>query len=460
MTSDDQHFLDLLSTIPTDVKRTSLQLADSIDRHFEAVAVMIREALSSSDWLPESTRPSPPRIPAPPPPPIGYYGHVQDWLLRNKALATLALMSLGYVGFFMYRRRRAYGRKRRARRASNGARREVVVIAGSPNDPITRTLSLDLERRGFIVYVVVSTVEEEQMVRNESRVDIRPLNVDIVDPMNAIERFNHILLSPQHAFPGAPPHNLNLAGVIIIPDTTYPSGPIETSSPALWSDLLNARVLSTIVTTQAFLRTICEFKARVLMLTPAIIPALSPPFHAPESTIVAALTAFTSSLASELATMGNSVIHFKLGAFDCGAVGGRHHLQHSPINATRADILTWPAAARAAYARNFVVQAQRAGMRGHLYSGNSIGGPRGSHLRELHNSVFDALTAKKPKRVWRVGGGSLVYDIVGRWVPAGIVGWMLGIRRVSGGGEDAILGEDGLNGPDVPAQSVEWEKVC
>jgi Fungal family of unknown function (DUF1776) len=194
------------------------------------------------------------------------------------------------------------------------------------------------------------------------------------------------------------------------------------------------------------------------MLTPAIIPALSPPFHAPESTIVAALTAFTSSLTSELATIGISVVHFKLGAFDYGAAGGRH-LQQSPSSATRADVLAWSAAARAAYARNFVAQAQRAGIRGYLCSSSSIGGPRGGHLRELHNSVFDALTAKKPTRVWRVGSGSLVYDIVGRWVPAGIVGWMLGIRRVNRGGEDAGSGEDGPNGPDVPAQSVEWEKV-
>jgi hypothetical protein len=247
--------------------------------------------------------------------------------------------------------------------------------------------------------------------------------------------------------------------VIIIPDVTYPSGPIETTSPALWSDLLNARVLSTIATTQAFLRTICEFKARVLMLTPAIIPALSPPFHAPESTIVAALAAFTSSLAGELATMGISVMHFKLGAFDCGAVGGRHHLHHPPSNATRADVLAWSATARAAYARNFVAQAQRAGNRSCLFGGSSMGGPRGSHLRELHNSVFSALTVEKPQRVWRVGSGSLVYDIVGQWAPAGIVGWMLGIRRVNGGAEDAISGEDGLNGSDIPVQSVEWEKV-
>ncbi|KAH0544463.1 hypothetical protein FGG08_001360 [Glutinoglossum americanum] len=460
MTSDDQHFLDLLSTIPTDVKRTSLQLADSIDRHFESVAVMIREVLSSSDWLPESARPlPPPRVPAPPSPPLGYYERVQDWALRNKSLTAIALISLGATGYLIYRRRKTYGRKRRARRASNGARREVVVISGSPNDPITRTLSLDLERRGFIVYVVVGTVEEEQIVHNESRVDIRPLNVDVTDPTSAIEHFSRILLSPQHAFPGAPPHNLNLAGVIVIPDITYPSGPIETTSPAVWSDLLNVRILSTIATTQAFLRTICEFKARVLMLTPAAIPALSPPFHAPESTIVAALSAFTSCLASELATMGIPVAHFKLGAFDCGAVGGRHHLQQSPSNATRADVLAWSATARAAYARNFVAQAQRAGSRSCLLSGGGEGAPRGSPLRELHNAVFDALTVKKPQRVWRVGSGSLVYDIVGRWAPAGIVGWMLGIRRVNGVGDDAMLGEDGWNGSGVTAQSAEWEKV-
>jgi hypothetical protein len=157
--------------------------------------------------------------------------------------------------------------------------------------------------------------------------------------------------------------------------------------------------------------------------------------------------------------MGIPVAHFKLGAFDCGAINGRHHLQQSPSNATRADVLAWSATARAAYARNFVAQAQRAGNRGCLFGGSSAGGPRGSHLRELHNAVFDALTTKKPQRVWRIGSGSLVYDIVGRWVPSGIVGWMLGIRRVNGGGDDSMLGEDGPNGLEITAQSVEWEKV-
>ena len=53
------------------------------------------------------------------------------------------------------------------------------MIVGPPTAPLTRSLALDLERRGFIVYIVVNAVEEEQLVHDESRVDIRPLLLDI-----------------------------------------------------------------------------------------------------------------------------------------------------------------------------------------------------------------------------------------------------------------------------------------
>jgi len=46
---------------------------------------------------------------------------------------------------------------------------------------MTRSISLDLERRGFIVYIVCNTIEEEVLVQNESRSDIKPLMIDIVD---------------------------------------------------------------------------------------------------------------------------------------------------------------------------------------------------------------------------------------------------------------------------------------
>ena len=54
-----------------------------------------------------------------------------------------------------------------------------VVIIGPPAAPLIRSLALDLERRGFIVYIVVNALEDEQLVHDESRVDIRPLLLDI-----------------------------------------------------------------------------------------------------------------------------------------------------------------------------------------------------------------------------------------------------------------------------------------
>jgi hypothetical protein len=181
MSADDQTFLDTLSAVPNDVKRFSSDIADYVDRHIEKVANALRESLSSSQWIPESARPKPP--PKPPIPstivPVSAYSHAQDWVQKHKVLTGTFVIGIGAAIFFAYKRRKVYCRKRRAKRASNGARLEVVVIAGAPNEPVTRSLALDLERRGFIVFVVCNDVDEEVIVQNEARSDIRPLTVDI-----------------------------------------------------------------------------------------------------------------------------------------------------------------------------------------------------------------------------------------------------------------------------------------
>lgn len=74
-----------------------------------------------------------------------------------------------------------------------------AVVAGSPSSPITKSIVLDLERRGFIVYVITQTTEEEQAVQNEGRVDIRPLHLDIVDvgsPLHERMTFAQSLTEP------------------------------------------------------------------------------------------------------------------------------------------------------------------------------------------------------------------------------------------------------------------------
>ena len=70
-------------------------------------------------------------------------------------------------------------RRRKARRATSGAKTEVVVLAGSPYAQITKSVALDLEKRGFLVYIPVSTLEEESAVAELRITNIHALNFDI-----------------------------------------------------------------------------------------------------------------------------------------------------------------------------------------------------------------------------------------------------------------------------------------
>lgn len=65
-------------------------------------------------------------------------------------------------------------------------------------------------------------------------------------------------------------------------------------------------------------------------------------------------------------------------------------------------------------------------------SKSSLG--KGTPLRELNNAVFDAVVRGRGGVV-RVGMGSGLYGFVGRWVPSGLVAWMMGVRSVEGGSE-------------------------
>lgn len=118
-------------------------------------------------------------------------------------------------------------------------------------------------------------------------------------------------------------------------------------------------------------------------------------------------------------------------------------------------MLSWSSAVRATYAKNFVAQSTNSlTARGCINTANGGGVVKGSSLRELHKAVFDALTVKKPAKVWHVGSGSFLYEVVGNWVPAGMVGWMTGLRN-SGVVKEEMGGDESA----APEGSVEWEKV-
>ena len=94
-------------------------------------------------------------------------------------------------------------------------------------------------------------------------------------------------------------------------------------------------------------------------------------------------------------------------------------------------MLGWPEGTRQAYGKNYLSVVER---------GPSGAGSKGSPLRELHNAIIDAMAVGRGGTV-RVGMGSVLYDFVGVWVPRGLVGWMMGIRKVSWP-ETVIFGSD------------------
>ncbi len=187
-----------------------------------------------------------------------------------------------------------------------------------------------------------------------------------------------------------------------------------------------------------------------------------------------ALSAFTEVLTGELRPLAIPVTHIQLGSFDFAgftpAGGGNSSGKAStaPRQLGSAETLAWPEAARHAYGRNFVVQS------GSAISAGRIRGMRGSSLRDLHNAVFDVLDGSNSSGVVRIGLGADLYGFVGRWVPRGLVAWMMGIRKVdelaawqpspifgssaSRSGSESGDGQDFVAVPDVGDVSNVWKE--
>ena len=167
--------------------------SENIEAHFESVARSLQDTFHQTPWLPDAMKPQarPPSRNMPiPKAPMGYYGMSKEWISEHRAVSAAVVAFIGTGVFIIWRRRRSDRAKRRAKRAKNGARTEVVVLAGSPHSPLTKSLSLDLERRGFVVYIPVSSLSEEQVVHSFSRADVKSLSLDITSVRRFTPRFS------------------------------------------------------------------------------------------------------------------------------------------------------------------------------------------------------------------------------------------------------------------------------
>ncbi|KAJ5115243.1 hypothetical protein NUU61_001002 [Penicillium alfredii] len=458
MTSDDQFFFDYLASIPHDVRRYSLEVADSIDRQVDHAATVIRNTLSEQTWLPPTIRPST-RASQSMRASQGLTDRVQNWMSRNRAwtAAMLAFVGTGFV--LIYGSKKLNGKRRKARKAGNGARKEIVVVAGSPHEPMTRVIASDLERRGYIVYVTVSSADEEHIVQSEHRTDIKALWLDLTTTSSSpseihpsLHEIRSLITQPQYPVAGVPPHTCQLSGLVILPSPNYAAGPVATIPPSSWADTVNTRLLSPILIAQLFLPllTLRSTSSSIVFTYPSISSSLSAPFAGPEVATTRAISGFATSLRQELRLLQNGnvdVVELRLGNIDLGPA---YRNAQNQIAGT--EVLAWSAQQRALYGSQYLSSIEQ---RPVASAGPSI--VRGSPVRSLHYAVLDALepaprdlfgrkTPKKP--VMYVGRGAWSYSVIGAWVPSGLVGLIMGYR--SGGM---------MESPSGSSSETSWERV-
>lgn len=357
----------------------------------------------------------------------GIFSPITDWVSRHKFLATmLAAAAAGGTLYYLYKLNvgdisgpdflRVY-RKRLAKKAPNGGRFQVVVIAGSPTEPLTRSIAADLSRRGFIIYWTTTSEEEEGLVLAQNSDDIRPLPIrshDIRSVRKSIKALANVLNVPAAAFPGAVPHMLTLAGVIVIPDLYYPSGPVECIRLDTWSDLLNSKLLGPVfLLSNGLLDLVRSHQSRVLLVSPSIMGSLNPGYNAAEGMVTSALQSLAQSISRELAPQGIPFVHVRMGTFNLSAGAIQHERQVQ--NAVRADILTWPENLRSLYSRPYQALSEL----------TTRARKMGSSIRILHHTIFDALMARHPSRVYYAGKGAFLYHFLPKYLPEDFVSYLL-----------------------------------
>ena len=430
------------------------RVADYIERHTNSIASDIRDALDSSSWVPDALRPQRNQshhfFAKAPPPQRGTYERAVQWISQNRKAIAIVLAFAGTTIFLVRRKRRAHARKRRAKKFANGSKKEIVVLACSTfSDPLNHSLALDLERRGYIVYVTVSSNEEDSSVKAESKPDVRSLWMDMSSSVP-----NHTDIHPDlqpirdllNRSPAPPPstksaqfysqQNLTLAGIIALPGTTgYPVRPLSLLPPSDLIDVVNTRLLAPILTVQKFLPLLAQnadvtSPPAIILAYPSITMSLSPPDSLPEMIATSSMSSFSSVLRRELkiAQSGITVSEIKLGNFDLGTGSARAFGDDS--SEISSALTHWHSAGRAAAQRSQSGQPSAS---------------KASSVRAFHNAVFDALAppqtfkafgryewqgSRRPSVVF-VGSGARLYDLLGNWMPNGAVGWMMGYNKPS-----------------------------
>lgn len=328
------------------------------------------------------------------------------------AVATVLGAGLGCGGWYFYRHgARGERRRRRVPKLANGARRDVVLVVGSPTEPLTRLLALDFEKRGFIVYLTLLDDKDARYVElNALPDDINFLSMAGADGVDgAVRDFRRLLDTRVVPFAGAAAHRLRLRAVVFAPHLYFPLGPAEQVARASWARVQRLQAVPLDLFAAGLLDLVRHHRCKVVAVVPTVVSTLALPYHAPECVFQAGLKAYYAALAKELRPHGVLVTQVRLGNLNLS----RHPRLASVVDA---EVRSWPDDMRQVYGDHFLRTQKRAAVGSGLKS---------TGLRALHHLLFDLIFApsSNPPVVY-YGTGARAYEWLVCVLPTWLADWV------------------------------------
>ncbi|KAJ8145342.1 hypothetical protein OY671_001578 [Metschnikowia pulcherrima] len=356
-------------------------------------------------------------------PPETVYDKFTKSISAHKYEISCVLASgLGLGGLVYYRRQRLLSsgsgrpKRRRAPKLANGARRDVILVVGSPTEPMTRLLALDFEKRGFIVYVTILDDKDFRYVQSNTITDdVNYLNLSSDGDYSAdLNKFRAVLNVEVVPMKGAEPHLLKLSAVVFTPNLYFPLGPIENTPASSWDKVMARLGVYTRLMNQGLLDLVRDQKCKVIAVIPSIVSCLRLSYHATESVFQNSLKDLFLTLSKELKPQGISVTQVRLGNLNLSNTRALPASKRTKISGViEAEVRSWSSDMQALYGPQFQKTQTRS---------NSVGSMGSQGLRGLNHLLFDLIFASKgnPSVVY-YGSGARTYENITSFLPTAVM---------------------------------------
>ncbi|CAX40181.1 conserved hypothetical protein [Candida dubliniensis CD36] len=372
-------------------------------------------------------------------PKVKYYGSI---LTIGLGVTTTMIYLLTQPKLQLQSSIQKNGGKRRVPKLSNGARRDVILIIGSPIEPLTRFIAIDFEKRGFIVYLTLLDNNDIKYIETNLINDrLNYLNFsDLKIIENEIFKFNQILKTPIIPFKNAQSHYLQLKSIIFTPLLHFPIGPIENISINSWIKL-NDRILIYLKLFSSGLIQLIRSQqnnchgngnsngnsngnCKLILLNPIILSGLNIPYHCPETLFQQNLKSIFTILTQELINQNINITQIRLGNLYLSNQNLNSNIRIE--NLINSEIRTWTSEMKQLYSDNFTQIQFKINPLKSICGGGGGFRRKGTPLIQLYHLLFDLIYNDKlnPNVVY-CGTGARIYDWISKILPESWIQWLL-----------------------------------